>query len=68
MPSKHFASTAKDAERRDRKMGKFKRRLGAVLYYSIAKHLPVSYSSIRIGQTALRRFAEGSCSKAAERR
>ncbi|MDD7688944.1 MAG: acyltransferase [Clostridiales bacterium] len=37
-------------------MGKFKRRLGAVLYYSIAKHLPVSYSSIRIGQTALRRF------------
>ena len=37
-------------------MGKFKRRLGAVLYYSIAKHLPVSYSSVRIGQTALRRF------------
>ena len=49
-------------------MGKFKRRLGAVLYYSIAKHLPVSYSSVKIGQTALRRFAEGSCSKAAERR
>ena len=37
-------------------MGKFKRRLGALLYYTIAKHLPVSYSSVRIGQTALRRF------------
>ena len=37
-------------------MSKFKRRLGALLYYTIAKHLPVSYSSVRIGQTALRRF------------
>ena len=37
-------------------MSKLKRRLGALLYYMIAKHLPVSYSSVRIGQTALRRF------------
>ena len=33
-----------------------KRKLGALIYYSVAKHLPCSYSGIKIGQTALRRF------------
>lgn len=33
-----------------------KRKVGAALYYGIAKHLPPSYSGIQIGQTALRRF------------
>ncbi|MBE6637392.1 MAG: transferase [Ruminococcaceae bacterium] len=37
-------------------MRTLKRKLGAVVYYSLAKHLPTSYSGIRIGQTALRRF------------
>lgn len=37
-------------------MSTFKRKMGALLYYSIAQHLPVSYSSIQLGQTALRRF------------
>lgn len=37
-------------------MSKMKRKIGAILYYSIAQHLPVSYSSVRLGQTALRRF------------
>ncbi len=33
-----------------------KRKLGAVIYYLIAKNLPPSYSGIKLGQTALRRF------------
>ena len=33
-----------------------RRKLGALLYHSVAKHLPVSYSSLHLGQTALRRF------------
>lgn len=33
-----------------------RRKLGALLYYPIAKHLPPSYSRIRLGQTGLRRF------------
>ena len=37
-------------------MRALKRKIGAVIYYVIAKHLPPSYSGIRIGQTALRRF------------
>ena len=37
-------------------MAKFKRKIGAFLYYSIAQHLPVSYSGVKLGQTALRRF------------
>lgn len=37
-------------------MAKFKRMMGALLYYSIAQHLPVSYSGVKLGQTALRRF------------
>lgn len=32
------------------------RKLGALLYYPLAKHLPASYSSVRIGQTQLRRL------------
>jgi len=35
---------------------KLKRRLGALLYHTVAKHLPPSYSSLKLGQTALRRF------------
>ena len=37
-------------------MAKLKRKIGAILYYTLAKHLPVSYSSLRLGQTALRRL------------
>lgn len=35
---------------------KLKRKIGALLYYAIARHLPESYSGFQIGQTALRRF------------
>lgn len=35
---------------------KTSRKIGALLYYGLAKHLPPSYSGIRIGQTALRRL------------
>ena len=37
-------------------MSKFSRKIGALLYYSIAKHLPPSSSGIRIGQRAIRAF------------
>ena len=33
-----------------------KRKLGALLYHLLAKHLPRSYSGLRLGQTALRRL------------
>ena len=33
-----------------------KRKLGALLYYTIAKRLPCSYSGIKLGQTSLRRL------------
>lgn len=33
-----------------------KRKIGGLLYYSIARHLPRSYSGFKIGQTGLRRF------------
>lgn len=33
-----------------------KRKLGALIYYLIACHMPRSYSSLKIGQTKLRRF------------
>lgn len=33
-----------------------KRKLGGLLYYALARHLPPSYSGIRLGQTALRRL------------
>lgn len=36
--------------------GGVRRKLGGLLYYTIAKHLPPSYSGIKLGQTALRRF------------
>lgn len=36
--------------------GKIKRKLGAVLYYGLAQHLPPSYSGLKLGQTALRRM------------
>lgn len=32
------------------------RKIGAILYYSVAKHMPPSYSGIKLGQTTLRRF------------
>lgn len=35
---------------------KIKRKIGALVYYLIAKHLPPSYSGIQVGQTALRRL------------
>ena len=37
-------------------MSKLRRKIGALLYYSIAQHLPISYSGVQLGQTALRRF------------
>lgn len=37
-------------------MKALKRKIGALLYYTIARHLPPSYSGIRIGQTGLRRL------------
>lgn len=33
-----------------------KRKIGALVYYTVAKHLPASYSGIKLGQTAMRRF------------
>ena len=35
---------------------KVKRKIGAVLYYSVAKRMPPSYSGLKMGQTVLRRF------------
>lgn len=35
---------------------KLKRKLGALLYYSLAKHLPPSYSGLKLGQKKLRAF------------
>lgn len=37
-------------------VNRIKRKIGALLYYSVAKHLPPSWSGIQIGQSALRRF------------
>lgn len=37
-------------------MSKFKRKIGALLYYTVARHLPVSYSGFKVGQKALRGF------------
>ena len=37
-------------------MGRMKRALGAIVYYAVGKHLPPSWSGIRLGQTAIRRF------------
>lgn len=33
-----------------------KRKIGALLYYTVARHLPRSTAGLKIGQTALRRF------------
>lgn len=35
-------------------MGRLSRKIGGLLYYSVAKHLPVSYSSVKLGQKSLR--------------
>ena len=35
---------------------KVKRKIAALLYHLLAKHLPRSYSGLRLGQTALRRL------------
>lgn len=32
------------------------RKIGAVVYYALARHMPPSYSGIKLGQKALRRF------------
>lgn len=37
-------------------MGKVSRKIGALLYYSLGKHLPESSSGIKIGQRAFRAF------------
>ena len=37
-------------------MGKISRKIGAVIYYTIGKHLPESSSGIKIGQRAFRAF------------
>lgn len=37
-------------------MSRISRKIGAVLYYGCAKHLPPSFSGIKLGQTALRGF------------
>ncbi len=37
-------------------MGRASRKIGALLYYGLAKHLPPSSSGIRIGQKAFRRL------------
>ena len=36
--------------------GSWKRKLGAALYYGVARRLPPSWSGLQVGQTALRRF------------
>lgn len=36
-----------------------RRKLGALVYHLVAKRLPVSYSSLKLGQTTLRRFCGG---------
>lgn len=33
-----------------------KRKIGGLIYYSVARHLPRSYSGMKMGQTELRRF------------
>lgn len=35
---------------------KIRRKLGALLYYGLGKHLPPSYSGIKLGQTQIRRL------------
>lgn len=35
---------------------KIKRKVGAIIYYFFAKHLPPSWSGFQVGQTAIRRF------------
>lgn len=37
-------------------MSRLSRKIGAVLYYGFAKHLPPSFSGIKVGQKALRGF------------
>lgn len=38
------------------RMGRFSRKLGAILYYSVAKNLPASTSGIQVGQRSIRAF------------
>ena len=33
-----------------------KRKIGALVYYTLAQHMPPSYSGLKLGQTVLRRF------------
>ena len=40
----------------ERHMGKISRKIGALLYYTIGKHLPESSSGLHIGQRAFRAF------------
>lgn len=37
-------------------MSRLSRKIGALIYYGIAKHLPPSFSGIKLGQKALRGF------------
>ena len=44
-----------------------KRKIGAVLYYTVAQHLPPSYSGLRLGQTHVLEICGGpNCSKRAK--
>lgn len=40
---------------------KLKRRLGALLYHTVAKHLPPSYSSLSLARRLYAGFAEDGC-------
>ena len=33
-----------------------RRKIGAILYYTVARHLPPSYAGLKLGQTGLRRL------------
>jgi len=39
-------------------MGRLSGIIGGLLYYSATKHLPVSYSSVKLGQKSLRAFCD----------
>ena len=37
-------------------MAALKRKIGALIYYGFAKHLPASWSGVKLGQKSIRRF------------
>lgn len=48
----------KDSRKESKMSGgkRMKRKLGAVIYYAFAQHLPPSWSSVHLGQTSIRRL------------